>query len=146
LAAEPGVTPLRTNDPLSPAKIFCRVPTGTAREREIGDPLPTTTQLQQAEESVMTRITNIAARAAAGLVALALVSNQAFAVSAAVESACASDYFAYCSKHDPNGAGVRRCMRANGLRLSATCIDALIAAGEVSKAEVQRRGRAAGRL
>jgi hypothetical protein len=30
-------------------------------------------------------------------------------------------------------------MRANGLKLSMTCVNALIAAGEVSKAEVARR-------
>jgi hypothetical protein len=30
-------------------------------------------------------------------------------------------------------------MRANGLKLSMTCINALIAAGEVSRAEVARR-------
>jgi hypothetical protein len=94
----------------------------------------------------MTRTINIATRTVLGLVALGLASNQALAVSPAVERACASDYLAYCSSHDPNGAGVRRCMRANGLKLSGTCIDALIAAGEVSKAEVNRRGRAAGRL
>ena len=93
----------------------------------------------------MTRITNIAARATLAFVGLALVTTQAAAVSAQVERACASDYLAYCSQHDPNGAGVRRCMRANGLKLSMTCVNALVAAGEVSKAEVNRRAKAAGR-
>ncbi len=68
---------------------------------------------------------------------------EAGAVSARVTSACASDYFAYCSQHDPDGPGVRQCMRANGLKLSMGCVNALIAAGEVSKAEVARRARAA---
>jgi hypothetical protein len=53
--------------------------------------------------------------------------------------ACASDYYAYCSQHDPDGPGVRRCMRANGLKLSNSCVSALVAAGEVSKEEVARR-------
>jgi hypothetical protein len=35
-------------------------------------------------------------------------------------------------------------MRANGIKLSKGCVNALIAAGEVSKAEVDRRA-AAGR-
>jgi hypothetical protein len=100
----------------------------------------------QEENSAMTRFTDIAARATLGFLALALVTTQAGAVSARVEAACASDYLAYCSQHDPNGSGVRRCMRANGLRLSMTCVNALIAAGEVSKAEVERRARAAGRM
>lgn len=74
-----------------------------------------------------------------GLGALAAVATSAGAVSPAVEQACASDYLAYCSQHSPEGAGVRQCMRANGTRLSATCINALIAAGEVSRKEVARR-------
>jgi hypothetical protein len=74
-----------------------------------------------------------------GLGALALSATQAGAVSPSVSAACANDYLAYCSQHPTEGAGVRRCMRANGPRLSATCINALIAAGEVSRQEVARR-------
>lgn len=92
----------------------------------------------------MTRVTTGALahatiRAALGLGALALLATEAGAVSPGVESACASDYLAYCSQHSTEGAAVRSCMRANGKRLSATCINALIAAGEVSKKEVARR-------
>ena len=76
----------------------------------------------------MTRTINIATRTVLGLVALALASNQALAVSPAVESACASDYLAYCSQHPTEGPGVRACMRANGLKLSMTCVNALVAA------------------
>ena len=98
----------------------------------------------------MTRMSSSAARttlrAALGLGALMFLVAEANAVSARVQSACASDYLAYCSQHDPDGRGVRRCMRANGLKLSMTCVDALVAAGEVSKAEVNRRAKAAGRL
>lgn len=65
--------------------------------------------------------------------------SQASAVSLSVQLACASDYYAYCSKHDPDGPGVRACMRANGMKLSQRCVNALVAAGEVSKAEVERR-------
>jgi hypothetical protein len=56
-----------------------------------------------------------------------------------VQTACASDYMAYCSQHDPDGPAVRRCMRANGLKLSKGCVHPLIAAGEVTKTEVARR-------
>lgn len=96
----------------------------------------------------MNRITtNFVARATTkavlGLAALALFATQAGAVSARVEMACASDYFAYCSQHSPNGPGVRQCMRVNGLKLSKGCVDALISAGEVSKTEVARRATGA---
>jgi hypothetical protein len=72
-------------------------------------------------------------------------SSQASAVSLSVQLACATDYYAYCSKHDPDGPGVRGCMRAAGPKLSNRCINALIGAGEVSKAEVERQKAENGR-
>lgn len=68
-----------------------------------------------------------------------LSATQASAASLLVQIACAADYYAYCSKHDSEGPGVRQCMRDNGEKLSTRCINALINAGEVSKAEVERR-------
>jgi hypothetical protein len=70
---------------------------------------------------------------------IAAVASQASAASLAVELACAADYYSYCSQHDPDGPGVRTCMRANGPKLSNRCIKALVAAGEVSKSEVESR-------
>ena len=87
----------------------------------------------------MSRIAVNAAKSILGLAALALLATQAGAASARVQAACASDYLAYCSQHPTEGPGVRACMRANGIKLSKGCVDALIAAGEVSKAEVDRR-------
>ena len=74
-----------------------------------------------------------------GLGTAGLHASPASALSLAVQMACASDYYAYCAKHDPNGPGVRACMRANGLKLSDRCVNALIAAGEITQAEVDRR-------
>ena len=72
--------------------------------------------------------------------AVAGTSSQAPAASlVAVELACATDYFAYCSKHDPDSPEVEVCMRVNGRKLSQRCLRALVAAGEVSKEEVERR-------
>jgi len=65
--------------------------------------------------------------------------SQAFAVSSAVKAACMSDYFSYCSQHEVGSSGLRSCMRAAGPKLSKRCIGALVAAGEVSQAEVARR-------
>jgi hypothetical protein len=82
----------------------------------------------------------------ASVVALTLIiPGEAGAVDGRVSAACANDYLAYCSKHNPDGPGVRRCMRAAGPRLSPTCVNALIDAGEVSKAEVARRARTSSR-
>ena len=44
---------------------------------------------------------------------------------AACERACANDYLTYCSQHDPDGPGVRQCMRANGLKRRRGCVSAL---------------------
>jgi len=82
------------------------------------------------------RLALAVAVASSSLIALAGAAN---AVSLRVQMACASDYLAYCSKHPTEGPGVRQCMRANGHKLSSSCISALVAAGEVSKAEVARR-------
>jgi len=78
---------------------------------------------------------------AAVLVAFAIAGQpgQGQAASLAVELACASDYYSYCSKYDPDGPETRACMRRNGHKLSQRCLHALIAAGEVSKDEVERR-------
>ena len=71
--------------------------------------------------------------------AMAVPLSGAFAVSSAVRAACMSDYFAYCSMHEVGSSGVRQCMRSAGSRLSKRCVNALVAAGEVSKTEVARR-------
>jgi hypothetical protein len=96
----------------------------------------------------MTPITTlITARAALtaflALGAVAGPNSDAHAVSASVKFACAADYFSYCSQHSPSSPGVRQCFRANGASLSKRCVNALVAAGEVSKQEVSRREAAA---
>ena len=95
----------------------------------------------------MTSTRSIAARLAlaAGLAAGNLIgmASHANAVSLRVQMACAGDYYAYCSKYPTEGPQVRQCMRANGHKLSSSCVNALISAGEVSKAEVARRAATA---
>jgi hypothetical protein len=66
----------------------------------------------------------------------------ASAVDPAVRSACTSDYFAHCSRHPVGSPAVDACMRAAGPKLSRRCVDALVKAGEVSRAEVKRRADA----
>ncbi|MGD9785987.1 MAG: hypothetical protein AB7E80_15105 [Hyphomicrobiaceae bacterium] len=76
---------------------------------------------------------------------MAVQTTSASAVSLAVQTACMADYFAYCSRHSVGSQSLRNCMSANGARLSSRCVNALIKAGEVSKAEVARRAAALGR-
>jgi hypothetical protein len=59
--------------------------------------------------------------------------------SKAVQKACAADYHAHCGEYGLESAALRTCMDRNGRSLSKTCVQALVAAGEVSQAEVDRR-------
>ncbi len=65
--------------------------------------------------------------------------SPAAAVSMGVKMACMTDYLSHCSQHAIGSQAVRSCMRAVGPRLSKRCVSALITAGEVSQAEVDRR-------
>lgn len=65
-------------------------------------------------------------------------------VSGSVRSACMNDYFSYCNGHTVGSAALRSCMRANGPKLSSRCLNALVAAGEVSGQTVAKKKALAG--
>jgi hypothetical protein len=71
--------------------------------------------------------------------ALAGSVSEASAVSIRTKLACRTDYRSYCSSYKMGSNELRQCMSANGPKLSKKCIDALVADGEISKAEVARR-------
>jgi hypothetical protein len=62
--------------------------------------------------------------------------------SKAVQKACANDYHSHCGQYGIETDALRLCMDKAGHALSKTCVDALVDAGEVSRAEVERRKRA----
>lgn len=80
----------------------------------------------------MTRILAIA------IAALLLSVSSASSVGFLTQMSCASDYYAYCSQFQVGSKELRICMRRAGPKLSKSCLNALIADGEVSKAEVER--------
>lgn len=91
---------------------------------------------------MITTSKHITLAAAGGLVSLVLLATQAFAYSDAVINACTGDYLAYCSAYDENSARGARCMRSAAAKLSQGCADALVGAGEISRAEANRlRGK-----
>ncbi len=61
------------------------------------------------------------------------------AVSIRSKLACLSDFRAYCKSYKVGSNEQRHCMNANGPKLSKKCINALVADGEISAAEVARR-------
>jgi ribosomal protein L32E len=58
---------------------------------------------------------------------------------------CADDYRRFCHQWGLETRGLENCMRRHGDRLTNACIAALVRAGEVSQAEVNRRRAALGR-
>jgi hypothetical protein len=60
-----------------------------------------------------------------------------------LQRACANDYKVHCGQFGLETEALRLCMNRVGHRLTTTCVNALVAAGEVSQAEVNRRKRAA---
>jgi hypothetical protein len=90
-----------------------------------------------------------AARGLAVAVSIAAVlgafAGAANATSERVRNACEQDYFAFCNKFPEEGPAVRKCMDQHGPQLSKRCVDALIEAGEISRAEVEHRKAASNR-
>jgi hypothetical protein len=63
--------------------------------------------------------------------------------SKAVQKSCKMDYKKFCGDYGLETAALRNCMDRNGEKLSNSCVNALVASGEVSKAEVDRRKKKA---
>ncbi|MGB6427967.1 MAG: hypothetical protein WBF11_07655 [Methyloceanibacter sp.] len=56
-----------------------------------------------------------------------------------VQKECREDYRRYCQEYGLESQALRLCMDKAGRSLSHGCVQALIKAGEVSQADVQRR-------
>ena len=67
------------------------------------------------------------------------VAADAKPITEAEKKHCASAYHKYCGEYGLESAALRNCMSRIGRSLSNACIDALMEAGEVSRAEVERR-------
>lgn len=61
-----------------------------------------------------------------------------------VQRACVKDYKRYCGEYGIETSALRMCMNRAGKRLSKGCVNALVASGQVSRAEV-KRGKRIGR-
>jgi hypothetical protein len=59
-----------------------------------------------------------------------------------VQKACGADYRKYCGEYGLETMALRSCMDKAGQSLSHACVHALVRAGEVSQAEVDRRKKA----
>ena len=59
----------------------------------------------------------------------------------AVQRACADDYKQHCREYGIESEALRLCMDRAGQKLTQTCVDALVADGEISKQQVEARKR-----
>lgn len=80
------------------------------------------------------------------LVVLALITGGVLSAAAeesryskALQKACVADYKKHCGEYGLETPALRTCMDKAGHSLSKSCVRALIDAGEVSQAEVDRR-------
>jgi hypothetical protein len=58
---------------------------------------------------------------------------------------CADDYRKFCHQWGLETKGLENCMRKHGDKLTNSCVAALVKAGEVSQAEVNKRRKQLGR-
>ncbi len=63
-------------------------------------------------------------------------------ITTAVSNDCRWDYHNYCSEYGIGSPLLNYCFRNNGAKLSKACVNALLAAGDVSKNYVQARRKA----
>ncbi len=87
----------------------------------------------------------------AAIASLALASPsaawaQAGTVSKDMQTYCVNDYKKFCGDWGLNSSGLNLCMRKAGPSLSPACVQALVKAGKVSQAEVDKvKAQAKGR-
>lgn len=73
------------------------------------------------------------------LAASLLVPASASAYGPKVRKLCANDYMDNCHTFRLGTPELKACMRKAGAKLSPSCVDALVEAGQVSAAEVAQR-------
>jgi len=80
-------------------------------------------------------------------IAASLIVGGVFSAQAAHKDVkhCAADYKKYCHQWGLETKGLENCMRKHGDILTNACVAALVKAGEVSQAEVDRRKKQLGR-
>ncbi|HET9935085.1 MAG TPA: hypothetical protein VFQ29_01320 [Methyloceanibacter sp.] len=84
------------------------------------------------------KMKSVAAMLAVFAVTLALAPEPASAVTARIKRDCKSDYNRYCKKYELGSEGLRACMSRSIRGVSNRCISALVAGGEMTRAQAER--------
>lgn len=69
---------------------------------------------------------------------LMLLPDTAGAVTDRMKRDCRSDYNRYCKKYQLGSEGLRACMSRSIRKVTNRCISALVAGGEMTKAQAER--------
>ena len=64
--------------------------------------------------------------------------TQAGAITPAMQNNCTNDYKKFCGEYGLQSSALNLCMKKAGPKLSPACVRALVQAGKVSQAEVDR--------
>jgi hypothetical protein len=80
----------------------------------------------------------IAGLAAAICLAPSVVWSQAGTITKGMQNNCVNDYKKFCGDYGLQTSALNLCMRKAGPSLSPACVQALIQAGKISQAEVDR--------
>jgi hypothetical protein len=84
------------------------------------------------------KMKSVAAMLAVFAVTLALAPDTASAVTARIKRDCKADYNRYCKKYELGSEGLRACMSRSIRGVSNRCISALVAGGEMTRAQAER--------
>ena len=84
------------------------------------------------------KMKSVAAMLAVFAVTLALAPDTASAVTARIKRDCKSDYNRHCKKYELGSEGLRACMSRSIRGVSNRCISALVAGGEMTRAQAER--------
>jgi hypothetical protein len=84
------------------------------------------------------KMKSVAAMLAIFAVTCALAPAPAGAVTSRIKRDCKSDYNRFCKKYELGSEGLRACMSRSIRGVSNRCISALVAGGEMTKAQADR--------
>lgn len=93
----------------------------------------------------LTSLIATAAVAAAALLAPASAWSQAGTITKGMQNNCVNDYKKFCGDYGLQTSALNLCMKKAGPSLSPACVQALVQAGKISQAEVDRIKKQMGR-
>ena len=93
----------------------------------------------------LTSLVAMAGLAAAALLAPSAAWSQAGTITKGMQNNCVNDYKKFCGDYGLQTSALNLCMKKAGPSLSPACVQALVQAGKISQAEVDRVKKQMGR-